>query len=186
MPNFVLSNQFLVWVTKKVLTHCNLNLVLTDYYKKRLESQLKNKEIDIKTPILTKLNKSTELRLPTDWTLYTKPSPLRPSYFPPLPPFSPLSLFSNLTLSSATPLTSQFLFRLNSLLPSLNYPSVEFYTSEMTSITNEIKMTKQGTLTPNSIPLAPVVQIPYIMTMHYLGIPGIPFFEGFNITNFLT
>ena len=185
-PNFALPNQFLVWVAKKVLTHCDLDLVLTDYYKKRLESQLKNRETDTKTPVLTELNESTGLQLPTDWTLCTKPSPLRPSYFPPSPPPSPLSLSSNLTLSSATPLTSQFSFRPNSPPPSLNYPSVESCTSEMTSITNETKMTKQCTPTPDSIPLAPVVQIPYIMAMPYPGTPGTPFFEGSNVTGFLT
>ena len=140
--NFALPNQFLVWVAKKVLTHCDLDLVLTDYYKERLESQLKNREIDTKTPVLTELNESIGLRLPTDWTLYTKPSPLRLSYLPLSPPPFPLSLFSNLTLASATPLTSQFSFQPNSPPPSLNYPSVKSSTSEMTSITNETKMTK--------------------------------------------
>ena len=56
----------------------------------------------------------------------------------------------------------------------------------MTSITDETKMTEQGTPTPDSIPLAPVVQIPYIMAMPYPGTPGTPFFEGSNVTGFLT
>ena len=61
MPNFVLPNEFLIWVAKKILAHNDLDLVLIDYYKKRLESQLKNKEIDTKTPVLTELNKLTGL-----------------------------------------------------------------------------------------------------------------------------
>ena len=65
MPIFALPNQFLVWVAKKTLVHCNLDLVLTDYYKKNLEFQLKNRETDTKTHVLTKLNESSELRLPT-------------------------------------------------------------------------------------------------------------------------
>ncbi len=185
-PNFALPNQFLVWVAKKVLAHCDLDLILTDYYKERLEFQLKNRETDTKTPVLTELNESTRLQLPTDWTLYTKPSSLRPSCFPPSPPPSPLSLSSNVILSSATPLTSLFSFRPSSPPLSLHYPSVESCTLEMTSITNETKMTKQGTPTPDSIALTPVVLIPYFMAMPYSGTPSTPFFEGSNVTDFLT
>ena len=37
-PTFTLPNQFLVWVTKKVLAHCDLNLLQTEYHKERLEA----------------------------------------------------------------------------------------------------------------------------------------------------
>lgn len=37
-PTFTLSNQFLVWIAKKVLAHYDLDLVLTEYYKERLEA----------------------------------------------------------------------------------------------------------------------------------------------------
>lgn len=56
----------------------------------------------------------------------------------------------------------------------------------MTNITNETKMIKQSTPTPNCIPLATVVYIPYIMAMLYPKTPGTPFFKGSNITAFLT
>ena len=46
-------------------------------------------------------------------------------------------------------------------------------------------MTEEGTPTPDSMPLAPVMQIPYIITMPYPGTPGTPFFEGSNVTDFL-
>ncbi|MCJ1343493.1 hypothetical protein MMC31_001687 [Peltigera leucophlebia] len=55
----------------------------------------------------------------------------------------------------------------------------------MTDTTEDKKITEEGTSTPNSIPLAPVIQIPYIMAMPYHGTLGTPFFEGFNITDFL-
>lgn len=34
---FALPNQFLVWLGKKIFMYCNLDVVLTKYYKKRLE-----------------------------------------------------------------------------------------------------------------------------------------------------
>lgn len=141
MPNFALSNQFLVWVAKNVLVHCNLDLILTDYYRERLKSQLKKKKTNTKISILTELNKLTRLRLLTDWILCMKSSPLRLSYFPLSPLLSPLSLSSNLTLSSTTTLISLFFFRPCSPPLSLHYPSVKSYTSEMTSIIYETKMT---------------------------------------------
>ena len=36
MPIFELPNLFLVWVTQKVLTLLDLDLLLTEYYKERL------------------------------------------------------------------------------------------------------------------------------------------------------
>lgn len=38
-PTFALFDQFLVLVTKKFLVQCDLDLVLSKYYKERLESQ---------------------------------------------------------------------------------------------------------------------------------------------------
>ena len=184
-PHFALPNQFLVGVAEKVLAHYDLDLVLTKYYKERLGSQLKNRETYTKAPVLTESNELTGLRLPTDWTPRTKPSPLRPSNFPPSPPPSPLSLSPNLTLFSATPLTSLSSSQQSSYPRPSHDPSVESCTPKMTNSTDDTKMTEQGTPTSDSIPLASVVQIPYIMAMLYPGTPGTPFFEGSNITDFL-
>lgn len=51
---FILLNSFLVQVIKKFFTKYDLDLILTEYYKKRLESQLKIREIHLNE------NKSTE------------------------------------------------------------------------------------------------------------------------------
>lgn len=185
-PNFILPNRFLIWVAKKFLAHCDLDLVLIYYDIEKLNSQLKNKETDTKIPVLTKLTKTTRLQLSTDQTLCKKLLLLRPSFFLPSPLFSPLSLSSNLILSSTIFLTSLYCFRPSFLLPTLHYPSVESCTLEMTSITNETKITKQGNLTPNGILLALVVQISYIMTMSYPRISDTFFFEDSNIIDFFT
>lgn len=47
-------------------------------------------------------------------------------------------------------------------------------------------MTNPGTFTPNSIPLALIVQISYIISMLYFLTSGTYFFEDSNITNCLT
>ena len=54
-PTFELPNQFLVWVSQKVLAQSDLNLLLTENYNERLEYQLKNRE--------TQMNKITQLNL---------------------------------------------------------------------------------------------------------------------------
>lgn len=44
-PTFEFPNQFLVWVAQKVLALSGLDLLLTEYYKERLEPRLeKNKK----------------------------------------------------------------------------------------------------------------------------------------------
>ena len=185
-PTFALPNQFLVWVAKKVLAKCDLDLVLTEYYKERLESRLKNRERHTKKPVPNKLTEPTGLQLPTDWTPCTKPSPLKPSFFPPSPPPSPLSLSPHIVpLPSTLPTVSSSLSQTHSSSLFLHCPSTELFVSEMTDITEDKKTTEEGTSTPGSIPLAPVIQMPYIMAMPYPGTPGTPFFEGANITDFL-
>lgn len=44
---FVLLNEFLIYMAAKFLANCNLNLLLTKYYKKILISQLKDEESQI-------------------------------------------------------------------------------------------------------------------------------------------
>lgn len=46
-------------------------------------------------------------------------------------------------------------------------------------------MTEKDTPTANSILLAPVVQIPYIIALPYFEILRTPFFESSNITNLI-
>ena len=90
-PTFALSNQFLVWVAKMVLAKCDIDLVLTEYYKERLESRLKIRETHLNENKLiefTVLN-TPNLPVPSDWTSTTKPLPTR---LPCLLPTSPLSL----------------------------------------------------------------------------------------------
>lgn len=41
------------------------------------------------------------------------------------------------------------------------------------------------TLSTESTPTQPPFQAPYIMPMPYLGVPGSPFFDGANISEFL-
>ena len=90
-----IDNQFLVWVAKKVFAQSDLDLVLTEYYKERLKSQLKNRKTH------TNEQNSTEsivLLLPThlfiffDWISTLKLSSLRPPFPLLTPPPSPLSL----------------------------------------------------------------------------------------------
>ena len=44
VPTFELPNQFLVWVVQKVIVQSDFDLLLTEYYKERLKSRLKNRE----------------------------------------------------------------------------------------------------------------------------------------------
>lgn len=61
-PTFVLPNQFLFWVVRKILVYYDLDLVLIKYYKKRLNCQLKNRKTYINEDNSIKF---TELLLPT-------------------------------------------------------------------------------------------------------------------------
>ena len=44
VPIFELPNLFLVWIAQKVLSLLDLNLLLTKYYKERLNPRLKNEK----------------------------------------------------------------------------------------------------------------------------------------------
>lgn len=101
-PTFTLPYQFLVWVVKKVLAHCDLDLVLTESYKERLEARLKNKEPPMNEDNSiesTVLSLPTHLPVPSDWISTLKPSSTRPPFLLLTPPPSPLSLPSQLTQS---------------------------------------------------------------------------------------
>ena len=164
----------------------DLDLVLTEYYKERLESQLKNRETYTNGLILTKSIDLTGLQIPTDWTLCTKSSSTKPSPFLPSPNFSPLSLSPNIALLlSTSPITSLFLFQSHFYPPPLYHLCAELLlVSEMTDTIKDNKMSKEGIPNPDSTSLPPVIQVSYILTMPYLGRPGTSFFEGSNITDF--
>lgn len=51
MPIFILPKQFLICIATKFLTNHKQNLLLTEFYKERLELQLKNRETYIYTYI---------------------------------------------------------------------------------------------------------------------------------------
>ena len=166
-PTFALPNQFLVWVAKKVLAQSDLDLVLTEYYKERLESRLKNRETHTNGLILTESTDTTGLRIPTDWNSCTKLSSTRPFPFAPSLPLFPLFLSSNVApLPATAPITSSSLFQSHSYPPLLCHPRAKpLLVSEMTDTTKDNKMSEEGTPTPNSMPLASVMQVPYIITM---------------------
>ena len=74
-PQFALLNEFLVWVAAKFLANCDLNLLLIEYYKERLESQLKNREKITHAHLTSaKLTYISRLNLPTDLETCDKPS----------------------------------------------------------------------------------------------------------------
>ncbi len=96
-PTIELPNRFLVWLTLKVFARSDFDLLLTEYYKERLESQLKNRETNTTDHILTESTEMTGLRLPTDCSSNIKP--LSVKYFSLTPPLSPLSLTLSINLS---------------------------------------------------------------------------------------
>lgn len=111
IPTFTLPNQFLLWVVKKVFVQSNLDLILTEYYKKRVQSQLKNRKTHKNGLILTESTNLTGLQIPTDLTPYIKPSSTKQSLFLLSPPFFPLFLPLNVApLLSTSSITFFSLF----------------------------------------------------------------------------
>lgn len=97
---FILFNQFFIQIAKKVFIQSKLYLVLIKYYKKRLESQLKNRKTHINEKNLTK---SIILLLPTYLFIFfnqisiLKPLLLKPPFILFIFFLSLLFLFSQLT-----------------------------------------------------------------------------------------
>lgn len=192
-PTFALSNQFLVWVAKKFLAQSDLDLVLTEYHKERLESRRKNRETHMSEDNSTGPTVSTTttyLPAPIDWISSEKPSSTRPPFPLPTPPLSPLSLPSSSTQSITPvpccykktysflhPFVTQSTYFESNLSPAL-HPSV---------YTREVNQEVMATNTPNteSTSTPPPFQASYMTPMHYPGAPGSPFFEGANVSEFL-
>lgn len=102
ISTFTLPNQFFVQVAKKVLTHCDLNLILIKYYEKRLEAQLKNRKTYMNEENLTEsiiLSLPTHLPVSSNQILTSKPLSTKLLFYPLTTPSSLLSLPSQLTPS---------------------------------------------------------------------------------------
>ena len=180
-------------MAKKVLAQFNLDLVLTEYYKDQLESQLKNRETSINDDNLTKSTASTiqtHLSVSIDWIPLAKPSLLRP-FFPLLiPPSSPLSLpslsiqaisFVSYCHNHTCPNTPLSIAGLTFSESSL---SIYFFVNTNTREVNQEVMAANNPNTENTL-TQPLFQALYIMPMPYRGAPGSPFFEKANVSKFL-
>ncbi len=186
-PTFELPNQFLVWVAQKFLARSDFDLLLTEYYKERLESQLKNKKTHTTNHILTEPTELTGLRSTTDWTSNIKPSPAK--LFSLTSPPSPLSLPPSINFP--TLLVSPHNLDLERKVSS-SYSTVT--TLSVGTMEQSSKQGVKGKVTPvESIsskdslkdPSSSSIPIYSRAVMPYPGSLGAPFFEGFNITDFL-
>lgn len=77
-PTLALSNQSLVWGAKNVLAQSDLDFVLTEYFKERLESRLKNRETHMDEDNSTEpnvLTTTTYLPVLIDWISSTNTFP---------------------------------------------------------------------------------------------------------------
>ena len=190
---FALHNQFLVWVAGKILLHCDLDLVLTEYYKERLDSRLKNKETHMNKNNSTESNVfslPTHLPVPIDWISSLKPSSTRLPFSFLTPSLSPLSRssLSNKSIPSASchnnitcHLLQPYVTQLN--LSTSDLPSFSFIFISFQGVYLEVKAAD----TPNSenISTGPQFQAFYITSIPYRGEPGSLFFEGANISKVL-
>lgn len=192
-PTFELPNQFLVRVAQKVLALSDLDLLLTEYYKERLEPRLENKkETHTTNRVPTELTGLTGLRLPTHWISHKNLSSA--NLFPLTPPPSPLSLPPPVNFPA--PLTS---CHNPSCLHLDSEPNVSSCRSVVTpaSVGKMEQPSKQGVegeVTPTGSysskafskdPSSASIPMYSRAVMPYPGSPGAPFFEGSNITDFL-
>lgn len=91
MPTFTLRDQFLGWISTKVLTGCDVDFLLTEYSKETLESHLKNKETQKLNN--TKSTGFTRLNMRIDWKPDKKQSAKKPTpYTYHTPHSSPITL----------------------------------------------------------------------------------------------
>ena len=188
-PTFELPNQFLVWVAQKVIAQSDLDLLLAEYYKERLESRLKNRETHTTDHISTEL---TGLRLPTDWISHKKTAPA--NSFPLTPPSSPLSLSLSLpsTVNSPIPLVSSHNLSCSPIDPEREVsPCLPLVSpSSVDKMEPSSKQGGKGKVTPTESvsskdPSSASIPMHSRAVMPYPGSPGAPYFEGSNITDFL-
>ncbi len=115
----------MVWVAYKVLGQWDLDLLLTEYCKERLESQLKNGETQMKgdnSKESTLLSLPTHLPVPIDLIFSSKPSSARPPLPFPTPLFSLFSLPSLSIILYLMPLVTIILPALLLILTLFNLP----------------------------------------------------------------
>ena len=176
----------MVQVAQKFLARSDLDFLLTEYYKKRLESQLKNRKTHRINHILTEPTELIGLRLPTDWT--SNINPLSAKLFLFTPPPSPLSL--PLSVNFPTPLVFP-----HNLDPERQVSSSYFIVTPLSVGTMEQSLKKgvKGKVTPVesisskcSLKDTSSASIPTYSraVMRYSILPGALFFEGSNITDF--
>lgn len=146
-------------MAKKVLAQLDLNLVLTEYYKEKLESQLKNRKIYTNGFIWIESTDLTKLQILTDWTPYTKLLSTRSSLLPPSPRFFLLFLSPNITLlPSTSTIISLSFFQSHSYLPLLYHPCAKpLLVSELTNKIKDNKMSKKDTTISNNTPLPLII-----------------------------
>ena len=192
IPTFALPNEFLIWVVARFLINCDLDLILTEYYKEKLESQLENTQeytTSIKSTNLTRLN------IPTDWITCEKTSLTRPNLFSLItPPFSllslsplPIPLFTDCAYAissfSCTPSPSIMTDKLSCPKPS-PIPPIKMVYSNAKDPENVTSTPSTGTIGSNKgVPASTLVYFHSVMP--YPGTPGTPFFKGSNVTDFL-
>ena len=188
-----MPNEFLIWVAAKFLVNCDLNLLLTEYYKEVLESRLKNRETRTHANINSaKSTDNSRLNLTTDCD---KPSDLRPiSYTLLTPPSSPIP--APLSIPNSPSISCTCLISPSSLTSQL---SSDVRTSDCTKdstntagtmVESSMDNTEGSTPTPsnsNASKESMPASIPVYShaVMPYPGAPETPFFEGSNVTDFL-
>ena len=188
-PTFELSNQFLVGVAQKVIAQSDFDFLLAEYYKERLESQLKNRETYTIDHISTEL---TRLRLPTDWISHKKTA--LANSFPLTSPSSPLSLSLSLpsTVNSLIPLVSSHNLscspldpkrEVSSCLPLISPSSVHKIELSLKQ-GGKRKVTPTESVSSKDLPSASISMHSKVV-MPYPGSSRAPYFEESNITNFL-
>ncbi len=195
-PTFELLNQFLVWVAQKCIARSDLDFLLTEYYKEKLEYKLKNRETHTIDHIPTEYisTESTELRLPTDCPFYIKPLPTKS--FPLTPPPSPVSLslpssvnFPLPLVPSHNPSCADFDLEreVSSRLPIVTPSSVDkMESSSKQRGKRKVTPTESVSSKDSSKDLSSASILMYSrVVIPYPGSPGAPFFVRTKITDFL-
>ncbi len=187
----MLPNQFLVWVAQKVLAQSDLDLLLTEYYKERLESQLKNREKYTTDHISTESTELTGLQLLTDCSSNIKP--LSAKSFLLTLPLLPLSLILSINLS-IPPLPSykhsclyfdskREVSPCYSIVTPSSVGTMEQYSKQGVKgkVSPMESISSKDSLKDSSCPSIPIYSR---AVMPYPGSPGALFFEESNITDF--